>query len=272
MAGFRVTKLSVDSAGKLLQIAPTTVRRRVRVKELRKEERPGREFLVVFDPARDTLRAEDAAAILGVSPATVRAAITSGELVGVKDKKGRWRVRLESVLADPRAHPEVVALFTGEQLLELEQEPPPPARVGRLRRDVFLRIDEGAETELLERAIAQHGTLRAAVVAGLAALAEETMGELEAAELLADRDVHRDRAERAEARARGLAELVRERTVEELYCPHCDRLVPIAECDYELDGEQIELYHRKHGHHRGSRLRASTIVARRRVRLDDEEK
>jgi hypothetical protein len=266
VAGFAVLEVTVEEAASLVHVQPATIRRRLRAGELRVGRRGDG---VVLDPAETWLRVEDAGTMLGVTSATVRAAIGRGELAGRRERGGRWRVRLESVLADRRCDPDVVARFGGE--------PPAPAPRGdrevppaRLRRDLFLRLD-AEDVELLERARDRHGTYREAVSFALRVADEEATSPAEVAELRADRDLFRDETAAARERARELAALARTRVVDELYCPACEGMVPIEEAEYaEVDDGRVAIYHGQHGYRRGGRLRASSVMAHRRS-IEDEE-
>jgi hypothetical protein len=217
--------------------------------------------VVVLDPGETWLRVEDTAALLSVTPATVRAAISRGELAGRRERGGRWRVRLESVLGHPRCNPGAVARFGGKALPIEERASDIP--VGRLSRDVFARLD-AAEAELLERARARHGTIRAAIVAGLRALDEDDTQPGEVAELRVAHDLYRDEAEQARNRAAVFADLFRRRAVDVLYCPVCEKLVPLDQAGYEVEPDgTVAIYHEPHGYRAGSRVRASTVMARR---------
>jgi hypothetical protein len=266
MAGLARLDVSVEEAASLLHVQPSTVRRRLRAGELLGRRDRGSQT-VELDPATTWIRVEDAAAILGVTPATVRALIVRGALAGRREREGRWRVRLASVLEDRRAHPDTVNRFGGEPA-ERPAAPVGPrlAGPGRLRRDVFIRLS-AEDAELLERGRDRHGTITAAVAAGLRAIdTDDTYSPGEVAELRVDRDLHRDRADAVTRRVRVLHELVMRGVVEELYCPTCDKLVPVTEAEVaEVDGgDQVELYHAPHGHRRAGALRASSVVGRRR--------
>lgn len=253
----------------ILRVQPQTVQRRLRAGELHRPEKASR--LVRLDPAQDWLRVEDAASMLGVTPATVRAAIGRGELAGRRERGGRWRVRLESILANRRVDAEIVARFGGEAPAPAFVDESSAPRPQRLRRIVHVQIDE-EDIELLERGRDRHGTIRAAVVHGLRVIDEDTLaapGEL--AELRAERDLHRETAERAQARAALLTELARKRLVDELYCQHCEKLVPIEEAGFEQQEDgTVLLYHQEHGLRRGGRIRSSTVMASRRPARPDD--
>ena len=261
MKGLEVT---VEEAAFLLRVQPSTVRRRLRNGELRGRRERGVQS-VQLDPDTTWLRVEDAAGILNVTPATVRALIVRGALAGRREHGGRWRVRLASVLEDRRAHPDVVARFGGEPV-----DRPPVVPAGRLaapgmmRRDVFLRLSAD-DAQLLERGRDRHGSITAAVAAGLRAIdTDDTYSPGEVAELRVDRDLHRDRARDHGERARALHEIVSRGVVEELYCPVCEQLVPINEVDLVDVGDLVELYHGPHGHRKGGALRAGSVMGRRR--------
>lgn len=251
-------ELSLVDTARLLRVQPQTVTRRLRAGELER----GPDGAVVLSPATTWLRTEDAGAMLGVSSATVRGAAGRGELAGRRDREGRWLIRLESVLADPRCDPETVAVFTGQRPPAVEEPPPAPA-IDRLTRPVYVRLDRD-ECELLDELAGEHGSQRAAVAAGLRALAAREATPADVAELRVERDLYRDQAEAAQETARALAELARERLVDELYCPACEALVPIEETDRQADEHgAVILYHRPHGLRSGGVLRGSSVVARR---------
>ena len=260
-------EVPIDEAALLLRVQPQTIRRRLSAGDL-VNKRDGRKLnrdVVELDPTMTRLRVEDAGAMLGVTAATVRAMISRGELAGVRERGGRWKISLGSVLAHPRCDPELVARFGGEPgSIEPVSEPlTGPAPAHRLRRTVRAELDVD-ELELLERAVDRHGTVRAAIVAGLLATADEDATPGETAELRVERDLYRDEAERASERAQTIAELARRHHVDELHCPRCERLVPIAEVGYVVDDEgHVALYHEPHGYRERGRVRSSTVMARR---------
>jgi hypothetical protein len=263
-------EVGVDEAARILHVQPSTVRRRLRVGELRRGRR-GAGDQVELSP--DTwVRVEDAAAILSVTPATVRAAIGRGELAGTRAGSGRWQVRLESVLADRRANRDVVARFGGEPTVEPDPGPAPPAGSRhRLRRGVYLQLDTD-EVELLEIGRDRYGSFRAAIVAGLRAVDAEGASPSEAAELRVERDLYRDQAAEARERATLLAELARRGLVDELYCPTCEQLVPISEAGHEPQPDgTVVLYHEPHGLRAGGKLRSTSVMARRRALEPDDQ-
>src|SRR5882672_3062877 len=110
MPRFHHLEVGIDEAARMLRVQPSTVRRRLRNGELRRGSATGVGDAVALSP-ESWVWVEDAAAILSVTPATVRAAIGRGELAGTRTSSGRWRVRLESVLADRRADRDVVVRF-----------------------------------------------------------------------------------------------------------------------------------------------------------------
>jgi excisionase family DNA binding protein len=260
MAGYRRVDLSVDEAAQLLRVQPETVRRRLRSKELR----AGPDGGVRLAPGDDWLRVEDAAALLGVAPATVRSNVKRGRLTGKRVEGGRWRVRLASVLEDPRCDVDARQLFGGDVERDGSEEVAPSSRSRRARpsRDVFLRLYDD-ESELLERAVDRHGSLRVAVVEGLRAIDDDT-ASIDVAELRASHDLAHEQLERVRTAHRNLSAHAQRRLVDEVYCHHCERLVPVEELgQHQLEDGRVELYHRKHGHRAGSKLRPSTVIARR---------
>lgn len=264
MPQFQTVDLTVEQAADLLGVSVGTVRRRLAARELRsvRTHDDGR-TLVRVAPYEDWVPVDAAAGLLGQATSTVRAAAQRGELAGRRDEDGRWRVKLLSVLEDPRCDPRALALFTGG-------EPGPPAErperirpAARVTKDVFFRIDVD-ELELLERAKQRHGTYAAAIVHALrAAGQDDTLTGDELAELRLAVETNRSALERARAAHRNLSERAKGRLVDELYCPACERVVAIEEFDVlEIDGTG-ELFHRPHGHRHGSKLRGSTVAARR---------
>lgn len=265
---FTTVEVSVDEAAALWRVQPQTILRRLRSKELRRGAAPN---TVSLDPGRTWVRVEDAAVMLGVTPATVRACISRGELAGRKERGGRWRVRLESVLADRRCDPTAAARFGGDTV---PRDPPArrPAAEGAFRRMVLVRLDAD-ESELLAHVRDRYGSQQAAIVAGLRAAEAGGATPSEVAELRVEHDLYRDEARAARERAALLAELARERLVDELWCPRCERLVPIEEAGYAVDEDSgvVELFHDPHGHHRAGRMRPGTVMARRRPLERDDE-
>ena len=262
MARYSRLDLSVDEAAQLLHVQPETVRRRLRAKELR----PGPGGGVRLSPGDDWLRVEDAAALLSVAPATVRSNIKRGRLVGRREEKGRWRVQLSSVLADRRCDGDARARFAGGDVDELDAidvASTRPRRTGRPSRDVFVRLYDD-EPELLERAVDRHGTQRQAVLEGLRALEVDHPSSADVAELRAEHELQAEQLERVRSAHRNLSAHARDRLVDEVYCHHCEQMIPRAELgEHELEDGTVELYHRKHGHRRGGKLRGSTVIARR---------
>jgi hypothetical protein len=269
MAAFRAIEVGVDEAARLLHVQPSTVRRRLRSGELRKGSTPS---TVELSP-ESWIRVEDTAALLSVTPATVRAAIGRGELAGTRERSGRWRVRLESVLADRRADRDVVARFGGEPTVD--DDPglagAPPATRHRMRRPVYLQLDAD-EVDLLELGKDQFGSFRAAIVAGLRAVEADGASTADVAELRVERDLYRDQALEARERAAVLTELARRGLVDELYCPTCDELVPIGEAGYQADADgTVVIFHEPHGLRAGGRMRSSSVLGRRRPLAVDAE-
>lgn len=260
-------ELSVEETAALLHVRPSTVRSRLRAGELRRAAGAGA-VRVVLEPG-DYIRSEDAAAILGLSPTTVRAAIDRGELAGRRSRRGRWTVRLESVLADQRASEE------SRRLLELgpapavdDDEPPAERRAGR--HNVFVQLDD-RELDTLELAAARHGSKRAAVAVALSALVEQDATPGDVAELRVERDTYRDRCEQLERDLQLLAGVARRQVVDELYCPQCETFVPLDQWGYARDADgRIEVYHRKHGHRGHSRMRTGSVMARRTAAGDEQ--
>lgn len=263
MANLRPVELSVSDCARLLHVQPQTVQRRLRAGELRQAETIGSgPVLVRLAPAEDWIRVEDASALLGVSPATVRANVTRGRLQGRREAHGRWRVLLRSVLEDRRCEPSALEAFGEKPESSTAEIHTGGRRPHSLHRSVFLRLSP-EETELLERARDRHGTIRAAVVVGLEATDRDDI-EVGQAELLAERDLYRGQLERVRSAHRGLQARTEGRTVDELYCPVCEAFIPIEETDHveREDGAQ-EIFHRKHGHRSGGRIRMNTVIARR---------
>ncbi len=243
----------------LLRVQPQTIRRRLRAGTLEAKRGDGVD-VVVLDPHVTFFYVEDVGAALGVTAGTVRQMLGRGDLAGVRQHGGRWRVRLQSVLEHSRCDPELVVRFGGEA------PAPEPARLeerpARLVRPVYARLD--VETaELLDRAVDRHGTQAAALAAALRALDDDVApGEL--AELRVELELLREQEATARDRAAAIVELARRHHVDELYCPRCERLVPIDEADYVIDDEgHVAMFHAEHGYHAGGRIRASTIMARR---------
>lgn len=271
MPGIRPVELSVEDAAVLLHVQPATVRRRIARKELRTARRVGGGEMVRFAPADDWIRVEDASAILGVAPATVRANVRDGRLTGRREKSGRWRVSLRSVLEDRRCDRDALALFGGDPV----EEPPaarPPRLPHQLHRAVYVRLRD-EEVEVLERGRDRHGSIQAAVVAGLRAIDDDQAGDVDVAALRVDRDTYEQQLGRVRAAHRNLSARARERMVDELWCPVCEAFVPIEETGQaELEDGTVEVFHEKHGHRSGSRFRSNTVIARRaRISLDPVE-
>lgn len=241
---------------------PATVQRRLRGGELERAEGVGgRPVLVLLDPAGMWLRVEDAAALLSVTPATVRSNIVRGRLDGRREEHGRWRVLLRSVLEDRRCDPQAVALFTGEAV---PPSPAPAARSSRLHRSVFVRLSP-EEEELLERCRDRHGTIRAAIVVGLRAVDSDELDGDDLAELRQEHAFYRERAEQLQAAHDGLRARAEGRLVDELYCQVCEQWVPVEQCAaVELEDGHLEVFHEMHGHRSGARFRSNTGLARRR--------
>lgn len=264
---WQIRDLTVDETAAFLGVSGSTVRSRLRTKELRsvKDERGGR--LVRFAPLEDTLRLPDAAGILGVATSTARAACARGELAG-RRVDGRWRVRLVSVLEDPRADPAVVELFGGSPTPRPPVEPPRrPA--SSVYRSVQVRLPV-EEAERLERLQARHGgghgSLTLVVCEGLRALDEaaDAPSEGDLAELRSELEVRGEQLERARTAHRGLHERTQGRLVDEVYCPVCEELVAIEEFRVvEVEDGSTELVHAGHPHRRRSRLRPGSVAARR---------
>ena len=264
MAELREISLGVSEVAELLHVQPQTVTRRLRGGELERAETigPG-PASVRLVPAETWLRVEDASALLGVSPATVRSNITRGRLTGRREKSGRWRVLLRSVLEDSRCDPAALEVFTGERVADdEEQSPNRPRRPSSLHRSVFLRLTE-EEAELLERARDRHGTIRAAVVVGLQAIDLDDLDDTD--ELRAEHALYREQTERLRAAHRGLRDRAEGRLVDELYCQVCESWVPVEECSAaEIDEKgTLEVFHEIHGHRSGSRFRSDSGLARR---------
>jgi hypothetical protein len=259
MAGFTTVELSIDQAAEMLRVQPETIRRRLRSRELVVSTTQGRE-LVAFEPGRTWLRVEDAGALLGLTSSSVRSAIRRGKLAGKREEGGRYRVMLRSVLEDRRCDPKVVELFGGDPPPEPDvPELPKPAH--RMRRDVHVLLDQ-EELELLEHARELHGSIRAAVVAGLRAVDLEGPAPEEFAELRVAHDIHRDNAERSRAQERTLAKRLRERPVERLACISCEELVSIDEAEFvDLEDGTVAIVHAKHGRGRGGRIRKGSVMA-----------
>jgi hypothetical protein len=266
MAELRTVELSVEDAARLLHVQPQTIRRRVRAGELQTAETIGpAPASVRLVPGEDWIRVEDASALLRVAPATIRSNITRGRLTGRREKNGRWRVLLRAVLEDPRCDPTAIEAFGGEAAGQDDKTPGHNAQVGRthsLHRSVFVRLDP-EESELLERCRDRHGTIRAAVVFGLEAIDRDDL-DVDVAEVHSERELYREQLERVRGAHRGLQERAEGRLVDELYCPVCETFVPIEETDrLEVADGTEEIYHRKHGHRSGSKIRSNTVIARR---------
>lgn len=263
-------ELSIGQAAGLLHVKESTVRSRLRSGELRRA--PGAGPVRVWLEPGDFIRSEDAAAILGVSPTTVRSAIDRGELAGKRVQGGRWRVRLDSVLSDPRAAESAAQLGSGApETVEEETSFAAPRRPGR--HDVFVRLDEH-EIALLELAAARHGSKRQAVATALSVLIEQDATPGEVAELRAEHAAMGEQLAQRDKDLRELASVARRQLVDELYCPRCEQMVPVEGWGYARDEEtgMIEVYHRAHGHARHGRMRTGSVMAHRhgRPRDDDE--
>ena len=268
MAEIRPVEIPIAAAAELLHVQPATIQRRLRERELERAETigPG-PALVRLVPAETYLRVEDASALLGVAPATVRSNITRGRLTGRREKSGRWRVLLRSVLEDSRCDPAALEVFTGER--PASDEAGRPERASRpspaLHRGVFVRLSP-EESELLERCVDRHGTQRAALVYGLQAIDREDV-DVDQDELRAEHGLYREQASRAQAAHRALRERAEGRLVDELYCHVCEEWVPVEDCAavaIDEDGT-LEVFHEKHGHRSGARFRSNTGLARRGV-------
>jgi excisionase family DNA binding protein len=285
MAAYRRADLSVDEAAQLLRVQPETIRRRVRSKELRAGPAGG----VRLTPQDDWVRVEDASALLGVAPATVRASIARGRLTGRREEHGRWRVQLLSVLEDRRCEVDARRVFgdvehdasAGHDASARSRSDGGPegvaggrgaTRRGRSSRDVFVRLYDD-EPELLERAAARHGSNRAAVVEGLRAIDDDAASSVDVAELRAAYEIQGEQLERVRTAHRNLSAHARRRMVDEVHCHHCERLVSIEELDeHELEDGTMELFHKKHGHRPAGKLgRPSTVVARRAPLADERD-
>jgi hypothetical protein len=269
MPELRPVELSIEDAAHLLHVQPQTVRRRVRAKELRSAETIGPGPAAVrLSPAEDWIRVEDASALLGVSPATVRSNISRGRLAGRREKNGRWRVLLRSVLEDRRCDPAALEAFGGERPMGEPWDTLRQVQIhdrGRprpLHRQLNIRLNE-EQAELLERCRDRHGTITAAIVVGLQAIDRDDV-DVDRAEVLVERDLYRGQLERVRSAHRGLQARAEGRMVDELYCHRCEAMVPIEETDrIELEDGSQEIFHRKHGHRSGSRIRSNTVIARR---------
>lgn len=271
MREIRVIELSVDDTARLFHVGAPTVRRRLAGGEWQSTRPVGAGApLVRLRPADDWIRVEDASALLGVSPATIRANVKRGRLAGRRHDHGRWRVLLRSVLEDPRCDPAAVALFGGEAPEKSQSSTTEISRRPHsLHRSVFVRLTE-EEAEMLERCRDRHGTIRGAVVFGLHAIDRDDV-DLDAAELRTERDVLAEETGRLRAAHAGLSARARDRMVDELYCQVCEAYVPIGECGTEqLDDGHLVFFHEKHGHRSGGRFRMDTGLAKRApISLDD---
>lgn len=262
MAELRQIEIPVAEVARLLHVQPQTVQRRLRSKELAAAPTIGQgPALVRLTPAETWIRVEDASAVLGVSPTTIRSNITRGRLTGRREENGRWRVLLRSVLEDPRCDPAAVEAFGGEpapSTTEIHTEPRPHS----LHRQLNLRLSE-EELELLDRGRDRFGTIRAAVVAGLEAIDRDDL-DVDHAELRTERDVYREQAERLRVAHAGLRDRADGHLVEELHCHVCEQWVPVDDCEaVELPEGGYEIFHGKHGHVSGKRFRSNTGLARR---------
>lgn len=268
----QVRDMSIDETAAFLGVTPATVRSRLRSKELRSVQSAQGPQLVRFAPLEDTIRLPDAAGILGIATSTVRAACARGELAGQR-VNGRWRVRLVSVLEDPRADPAVVELFGGSPTPRPPVEPPrrPPATAYR-QVQLRLPLEDAERLERLQAARGGgHGSLTLVILDALRALDESpdapSSGEL--AELRSELAARGEQLERARAAHRGLHERAQGRLVDELYCPVCERLVAVEEFEPVGVAGDVELVHQGHPHRHRSRLRPGTVAARRQ-RLGEE--
>lgn len=271
MPELRPVELSIEDAARLLHVQPQTIRRRLKARELRSAETIGVSPAAVrLTPADDWIRVEDASALLRVSPATVRSNITRGRLTGRREKNGRWRVLLRSVLEDRRCDPATLEAFGGEPT-KPESSTTEIHTQRRLHRQLNIRLTE-EQAELLERCRDRHGTITAAVVSGLQAIDRDDV-DVDQAEVLVERDLYRGQLERVRTAHRGLQARAEGRMVDELYCHRCEQLVPIEETDrLELEDGSHEIFHRKHGHRSASKIRSSTVIARRaKLTLDPVE-
>lgn len=266
MPELRPLELSQEDAARLLRVQPQTITRRLRSGELERAETigPG-PAMVRLVPSETWIRVEDASALLGVSPATIRSNITRGRLDGRREKGGRWRVLLRSVLEDRRCDPAAVALFTGEAAPAPDPQPPgrSHARSPRLfHRQVNVRLSE-QEQELLERCQDRYGTIRAAIVAGLQSIDRDDL-DLDVQEIHAERELFRDQLARVRDAHRGLRARAEGRMVDELYCHVCERMVPVEETgQHEREDGTVEIFHERHGHRSEARFRSNTVIARR---------
>lgn len=260
----RSVDLSIEEAAELFHVTAATIRRRVRDGELRTVEQvgpgPARARL---SPAETWVRVEDASALLGVAPATVRSNVTRGRLAGRREKGGRWRIQLRSVLEDPRCEPGVLELFGGAAPAKSESSTTQiHTRPHSLHKTVFVRLSP-EEAEVLERGRDRHGTQRAAVVAGLHAIDVDEL-DVDAGELRAERDLFEEQVQRLRTAHRGLRDRAEGHLVDELYCHVCERWVAVDDCAaVELEDGRLEIFHEKHGHRSGARFRMNTGLARR---------
>lgn len=261
MAQYEERLLSIEQTASFLGVSPATVRRRLVAGELTMVRSHAGERMVRLRPYDDWLRVEDAAGLLELSTAAVRARIQRGELAG-KRVGGRWRVLLAAVLDDGRVNRQALALFGGQQTPQEEPAEPVRRPAARMRKDVFVRLDE-EECALLEQARARHGSNTAAIAAGLRADAEQPVDVDQAAELRVELEttrgaLHRTRAEHDDLRARARAGLV-----DELYCPACERLIPVEEFRVIEIEDREELHHGAHRPRQDSKLRRGTAAGRR---------
>jgi excisionase family DNA binding protein len=270
MAEWQQRDLTIDETARFLGVAVSTVRGRLRSGELRSVKTADRRVHVRLSPLEDWLRLPDAASLLGVATSTARAACVRGDLVGRRRGK-RWEVKLVSVLEDPRVDPGAAELFGGSPT---PLPPPEPARPrpSKLTRAVYVRLSP-EEAETLDRlqlaAGGGYGSMGAVVAAALRVLDDQDAGDVatgdELAGLRAELHARGEALERVRAAHRNVSERARERLVDEIYCPVCEHLVAIEEVDVVAgtDGG-AELVHKGHPHRQGSRLRRSTVAARRR--------
>jgi hypothetical protein len=256
----RAIDVDVDEAAVLLSVRPSTVRGRLRSGELQGTEKGGRQ-LVHLDPQTTWVRVGDASAMLGISTTTVSHYVREDELVGKRLRSGRWVVKLGSVLLHPKASPEVVARFTGEELEKPLEVPPRPKP--KYTRDLMVRVDAELD-ELLERGREMFGTYTSLVEAGVRAVVIDGMSPAELEGVHTEREIFRERSEQAEAKLREAGELLEARAVDVLYCPRCEKLVAIDQWGYEeLEDGSVAIFHAEHGYSEGGRVRSGTVMARR---------
>lgn len=263
MAEFAARDVSIDEAAGFLGVSGSTIRARLRSGELRRARDVAGGVHVRFVPLEDWLRLPDAAGLLGVSTSTLRAACAHGEIV-CRRVEGRWQVRLISVLEDARCDPRAVALFSGAPPPPREEPAPARREPPALRRRVHLALPV-EDAERLERLRDEHGSVTLVVCEGLRVLEEQPASPGEVEELYAEHRATRERLARVEGEHQALVERSRDRLVDEVYCPSCERLVPIEEFgDVVLEDDTVELVHEPHRHRQANRLRGGTVAARRR--------